>query len=377
MNLIRLFVIFVWLIPVFMTGQIKISNFIKPSELARQDQNKLYFIDFWATWCGPCVHASKYLEALQWQYKDDFYVLSLSQEDSKIVTKFIENKPTKLAVAIDFDGEAFKKYNVKSLPYGILFNAKGENLWEGHPAEFKPVDIDAFLKLNKEQISVKSMFEENAYNMVLESDNLETLDKNIKIERLEKDWGEVLQTENKGDFVEIRGRIRDILAYAKGISRGQIQLESRFNESYRVKVNYNSRAYTNLFKNIVRGLKLNIKEENKVGDVFVFNTDAATFWDTNQIDWGNNNLQYLIGDAEIQADNVTFKNIKYQLSNLLETPILEEGKLADNVLHDWQIHYKYSTLMVDNFRDTYGVTVKKENKEYPIYVIYKKKKTPF
>ncbi len=364
------------LYPFCFFGQINISEQIQASELARQDANKIYFVDFWATWCGPCINASKYLEALQWQYPNDFYVVSLSQENPETVKKFLTTHKTKLAVAIDFDGETFKQYQVQSLPYGVLLNAKGETLWQGHPADFKPHHVNTYLNENSGKISVSSMLQKHAYNMVQEVQTVEILEKDIEFVPLDKDWIESIHIENKGDYLAIKGKLQDILAFSKGVYKDQITIDSNLNKSYVFKINYNTKAYANMFKSIVKALRLNTKEEVVKGEVLVFNTTTATFWDTKQIDWKGNNIQYLIGDSEIQADNVTFGNIKYQLANLLQTPIVLLADFDETNLHDWQIHYKYYDLMVSNLRDDYGILVEKKTVEYPRYSVIKKRGWP-
>jgi len=98
----------------FIFGQIKISEYIQPSSIATQTNNKLYFVYFWATWDGPCIHASKYIESLQKQYPENFYVLSLSQESPEVVKRFVLKHKNGLATAIDYEGETFPKYKVYS-----------------------------------------------------------------------------------------------------------------------------------------------------------------------------------------------------------------------------------------------------------------------
>ena len=79
-----------------------------------------------------------------------------------------------------------------------------------------------------------------------------------------------------------------------------------------------------------------------------------------------------MGDSDIQADNVTLDQVKYQLATLLDTPIVIKESLNDNKLHDWQIHYKYFDLMASGFKDNYGVEIEKRIVNYPEYIITKK-----
>lgn len=61
-------------------------------------------IDFWATWCGPCVRMSPIIEELAAQY-----------ENSVVIGKY----------NIDEEGELAAKYRIMSIPT-ILFFKNGE-----------------------------------------------------------------------------------------------------------------------------------------------------------------------------------------------------------------------------------------------------------
>jgi thiol-disulfide isomerase/thioredoxin len=127
-------------------SQIKVSEFLQKSKIASPDNNKLYFVDFWATWCVPCITAKEHLKVLQRQFPDDFYVVSLSSENPVKVERFLEKKPNDLAVVIDYNKETFGKYNVNVLPAGVLFNAKGKVLWEGGAPDVKKYMVERFLR---------------------------------------------------------------------------------------------------------------------------------------------------------------------------------------------------------------------------------------
>ncbi len=53
-------------------------------------QGKVIFVNFWATWCGPCRHEVPAFIELQDQYKDDLVILgiSLDQGDLSVVPSF-------------------------------------------------------------------------------------------------------------------------------------------------------------------------------------------------------------------------------------------------------------------------------------------------
>ena len=47
-------------------------------------KGKVFLLDFWASWCGPCRYANKHLVKLYSKYKDKgFEILSISLDDEK------------------------------------------------------------------------------------------------------------------------------------------------------------------------------------------------------------------------------------------------------------------------------------------------------
>ena len=360
-----------FLVPVF--GQIKISEEIQASKIVTQRSNKLYLVDFWATWCGPCVHAKKYLGSLQKQYPKDFYVISISEETPSVVKKYLAKRPTDLAVAIDYDKQTFAEHNIRSLPYAVLYNANGKRLWEGHPADFKASDIKRYLSQNSERIDVREFIQLEAYKMVEEQDT-EVYEPGEDFEIMPSNANSsILDVTVFNDYTSYEGRLQSILAYLLSAHDAQVKLSpSVGNSVYKLNIKHDSRKHKNIVKHVLKSLKLQLKNDSKAGNVLVLSTNTSKFWDTNQIDWGKNNAKYLIGDDNIQADNVSFEDIKYRLSNLLEMPVMVSTEIESTSLHDWQIHYKFFELMQSDLSDNYGIDIKQETQNYPIYIIQKK-----
>lgn len=353
-------------------AQINISEQIQSNSSATLDENKLYFVDFWATWCGPCIPAKKYLGTLQKQFKEDFYVISISSESPELVKKYIAKRPTNLAVGIDYDNQTFTEYEIQSLPTGILFDAKGRVLWKGHPANLSVGDIKRHLARNTTRIAVKDFIQLKAYKKVTDeiSDYEPAEDFELKVS---DNFSSILEIKDQGDYTSYTGSLKSILAYLYKVNDQQIRLESTLDQKgYTLHIKKNSRKHNNLSKHVLKSLKLKMEEEVVNGEVVVFKSDGSKFWDTDQVNWGPDTPKYLIGDDHIEANNVSFEDISYRLSNLLELPIIIENTADATTLHDWQVHYRYYELMQADLNDNYGVKVVKENRQYPIYRIKKK-----
>ena len=96
-------------------------------QLAEQ-KGKVVVLDFWATWCGPCVRALPSIAEIAAAYKDKGVVVFAlnQQEEADAVKKFIESKKLALTVAMDAKGEAAKLYQVSGIPQTVIIDKEGK-----------------------------------------------------------------------------------------------------------------------------------------------------------------------------------------------------------------------------------------------------------
>ncbi len=351
-------------------SQIQVSEFIQESKIASSNNSKLFFIDFWATWCVPCITAKEHLKVLQNQFPNDFYVVSLSSENPLKVERFLKKNPNDLAVAIDYDKHTFKTYDVKVLPDGLLFDASGQVLWRGGAPDLKKEMVSRFLGQQTKRTSLDSFFEiitlsEEGTSEYLPSDNLE-------IKKLIEDY-EVLNIVDNRHYLKLKGSLKSIIGYLAKIYKDQIVLDETLDANYEVYFKKPYMANENLAYKLITQMGLGVERKNDEGEGISFTIETPKFWDTNQIDWGVENTKYLIGDSQIKADNVSLKDIAYQLAYVLEMPVIIPDNSELNLsLHDWDFHYKFFQLMQADLEDNFGIKAEKKTVSYPVYHIQKK-----
>src|SRR3990172_6948806 len=93
----------------------------------KQFKGKIIFLNFWATWCGPCKEEMPSLEVLHRQFKERNFVLltiSVDYEGLKPVQEFINKHHYTFPVLLDSKCEALYLFEVKGIPTTFIINMK-------------------------------------------------------------------------------------------------------------------------------------------------------------------------------------------------------------------------------------------------------------
>ena len=92
-------------------------------------QNKVLLVNFWATWCAPCIKEMPSLDRLKRKINKNFDVIAVSVDRDglkKVKDFFNENKITNLGKYFDTKNSLAKEMNLIGLPTSFFINKKGD-----------------------------------------------------------------------------------------------------------------------------------------------------------------------------------------------------------------------------------------------------------
>jgi cytochrome c biogenesis protein CcmG/thiol:disulfide interchange protein DsbE len=99
------------------------------------NDGKPMIIDFWATWCKPCIEELNAIHDnyAQWQKETGVKVITISVDDPRTMTRvapFVNAKGWTYESYLDPNGDFKRAMNVNMPPHTFILNGKGEVVWQ-------------------------------------------------------------------------------------------------------------------------------------------------------------------------------------------------------------------------------------------------------
>lgn len=90
-------------------------------------KGKVVYLDFWATWCPPCMKSMPFLNDLRNELAaDGFEIIAISvDDDADVARQFLKKHPVDYLIATDPTGQCPKQYGVKAMPSAYFIDRNG------------------------------------------------------------------------------------------------------------------------------------------------------------------------------------------------------------------------------------------------------------
>jgi peroxiredoxin len=116
-------------------------------------RGKVVFLDFWASWCGPCAQALPALETLRGEFPaQDFQVVAVNVDSESAAAKaFVQRRPIGYPTALDPAGKIPARFGVQAMPTSFLIDRHGviRHVQQG----FRPSDVTALRERIQELVA--------------------------------------------------------------------------------------------------------------------------------------------------------------------------------------------------------------------------------
>lgn len=134
--------------------ELSIAKFVKGDSVDHFEEGQVYVVEFWATWCGPCIRAFPHLSEMQESYGEDVRFIGVNiwegkegQERMDLVEEFVKKQGDRMSytVAVE-DGTSMadnwmKPASQGGIPAAFIVGKDSKIAWVGHPGEMdKPLE---------------------------------------------------------------------------------------------------------------------------------------------------------------------------------------------------------------------------------------------
>ena len=92
-----------------------------------QYKGKVLYVDFWASWCGPCAKSFPFLNEMHQQFKDQgLQIVGVNLDENTDDAKaFLAKYPASFTVMADVSKQCAKDFAVKAMPSSYIIDRKG------------------------------------------------------------------------------------------------------------------------------------------------------------------------------------------------------------------------------------------------------------
>ncbi len=329
-------------------------------------------IEFWATWCAPCVGAIPHLNELVDKFADKpVKFLSITREEEGGVRRFLRKRPIRGWVGIDLDGTSFSAYGAEGIPHTVIVDTQGRIAGVTSPMDLteqvihdvlagKPLDLAP--PYSSEQVSATSTQatkdQEPLFEIVVRRSSPNLRSRQMRPTKLDaKGWS-----------------IREVVAFVYDLPVSQVMVPAELSDQYYdVLLRWPQEGGVDPRASIEQILRpafgITVKEARRDVEAYVLDTpEAGALKMTRNVVSGATAYQTTV-DGVIHITNLGADAICRTLTDILGKPVLNESGLSGGYDCELVFDQENPVSILNAAREQLGLSITKVRRNVPFVVV--------
>lgn len=334
-------------------------------------------LEFWATWCLPCVPAIKHFNELSEKFKDKpVRFVAVTDDDELTVARFTKTQPIQGWIGLDNNRATVISYQAIPFPHTVVIDRNGRIAAVTKPENVTESVLNDLLADKPISLPLKQRVADD-----LEWDKKDAADGIVPLSQV------IIKPSNAntGGVASRPGHITADGAVFQNLIDAAYQTTPfrvinnlpESNKKYKVSVIVPPGREESLFplfqQALITTFGINVRREMRETDVFVL---SKTQGETIKLQPSQSAVQvYSTARGTIRAKKQQIKTLAELLENILGRPVIDKTGLAGE--YDWELPYSHvdKNILLNAVREKLGLELSEKRQSVEMLIIDKQQST--